>query len=158
MVATAEAGPEAVGASVRANPPVATIQTAATAKAPPAITHPRRLAATGTAGGTLSPSCVISTGELDMRPPNGSGCGRGARMTSRGVVASGTRYRGARHLGQAVPSSPPVQSQRRQIRSPTSVKVSSADHAGTDRRVLRSESRAAVRRAARPLGAPSDPA
>src|SRR4029453_5309319 len=92
-------GSGSVGASVRANgPPVATIQTAATAKAPPTITPHRRLAATPTAGGTLSWSRV-SMGKLDMRSPEGSGCWRGPRITSRGVVFSGTRYRGAWHLG-----------------------------------------------------------
>jgi len=42
--------------------PVATIKTAATVKAPPPITHHLRLAATGTAGGTLSSSTVRPTG------------------------------------------------------------------------------------------------
>src|SRR5215218_736476 len=78
-------GPEAVGASVRAKgPPVATNQTAATARAPTTITSQRRLAATATAGGTLS-SFWVSMGELDMLSPGGSGGWRGARIISYAV-------------------------------------------------------------------------
>jgi hypothetical protein len=52
-----------VGVWARSNGrPAATIKTAATVKAPPPITHHLRLAATGTAGGTLSSSTVRPTG------------------------------------------------------------------------------------------------
>jgi hypothetical protein len=108
---------------------LATIQTAATARAPTITAHPL-LAATGSAGGTLS-SGAASIGELSMRSSAGCRCMCGAWVTSR-VVGSGSPYRGAPHLGQTAASVSPVQSHRRQTRSFRT--ASSASHAGTDRR------------------------